>query len=80
MVYDKIYRRMTMAFIDAFEIGSKLAEAGLIPEKVRRIVIDINIDSAVTIYYETFASKETVDLIIEELIKRKNNLCIKKIE
>ena len=57
-----------------FEIGSKLSEAGLIPDNVRRIIIDIPCDGCVVIYYECFGDKKQIDLVLEEMIKNKGKL------
>ena len=60
--------------IIGFEVGSRLAEAGLVPKSIKRIVIDIPLDGIVTIYYECVADKNTVEVAIEEFIKNKKRL------
>lgn len=57
-----------------FDIGNKLYKAGLLPERVKRIVIDINLNEIMTIYYETIASQEAIDLTIENLIQHKDKI------
>lgn len=61
------------------QIATKLKEKGLIPDRVKRIVIDIQIDNCVTIYYETVASENQMDVVIEQLMKNKENIVVKEI-
>ena len=61
-------------------IGKALHEAGLIPDNTRRIVIDIQCDSYVVIYYETYASKEMMDITIESLIQNKDKIKVVPVE
>ena len=61
-------------------IGKALYEAGLIPDNTRRIVIDIQCDSYVMIYYETYASREMMDITIESLIQHKDMIKVIPIE
>ena len=63
-----------------FEIGSKLNEAGLIPDNVRRIIIDIPCDGLIVIYYECLGDKKQIDLVLEELIKNKDKLKIIQVD
>ena len=65
--------------ISGYELCQSLVEAGLIPEKTRRIVIDIPVEDAVKVYYETFADDAMVELAVEELIKNKDRLEIKSV-
>jgi hypothetical protein len=60
------------------EIGKKLCDAGVIPEGVDpvRIVIDINMDEPVTVYYQCHGDKQMIDLTIEELIKVKKRVTL----
>ncbi len=49
-------------------IWQALRDAGIvIPDDVTRIVIDINIEDPVKIYYETFANQGAIDTIINEV-------------
>ena len=70
---------MAEACVNGNEINKRLVEIGLIPHNTRRIVIDIQSGSCVMVYYETFADKETVDLVLEELIKHPKQLQVKPI-
>lgn len=63
-----------------FEIGNKLYKAGLIPDNTKRIVIDIQVNSIAVVYYETFVSKQTLDVTIESLLKNKDEIKIVPIE
>ena len=59
----------------------KLQEAGVIPKElsISRVMIDIQTDSLVKIYYETYADGLTIDFCLEELIKNKNQLIVKRV-
>lgn len=69
-----------MASLYGIEIGTKLAAAGLIPENVRRIVIDIPANDPIMVYYECYGDAKLVNLTIEELIKNKDRLKIVEVK
>ena len=49
-----------------------------IPEMTRRIVIDIPCDGCVMVYYETYADKNVLDVVIESLIVNKDKIVVVK--
>ena len=56
--------------VDGHDFGSKLIKAGVIPYlPITRIVIDIQMEGPVKIFYEVNAEKKTLDLCLEELLK-----------
>ena len=58
-----------------------LKEAGFdLPNKLKRMIIDIRYNRKVTIYYETLASKANLDAVMDVLIKNKDNIEQKDIE
>lgn len=66
--------------VDGYEFGNALIKAGIVPDiPLKRIVLDIQMDSPVTIYYEALVDKETLDLCLEELLKHKDGLTVKKV-
>jgi len=60
-------------------ICSKLIEAKILPENTRRIVIDINYDSMVTVYYETVTSEKLMEITIDTLMQYKDEIKTKEI-
>lgn len=70
---------MATDWMTGFEFAGKLAEAGIIPENTKRIVIDIPCDGVVTIYYETLADKNTMDVVLETLLQHKDEIQVKTI-
>lgn len=54
------------------DIIKRLVAEGKIPENTRRIVLDIPHDGAVTAYYETFADKEVVEILMQAGIEFKH--------
>lgn len=54
-----------------YEIGKKLADAGLIPRATRRIVVDISMNDLVTVYYSTYPDSAFLDKLIEHLTDAK---------
>lgn len=63
------------------DIYQQLQDAGIeLPSNVRRIVIDISVDEAVKVYYETFASSKTMDVVIESLIRNKDHIDIVEVK
>ena len=63
-----------MVSCKGFDICKPLVDAGLIPKDTRRIVIDIKATEIVTVYYETNASKEMLDVSIESLVRFKDGI------
>lgn len=57
-----------------YDFLKPLHEAGLVPDYTKRVVIDIPVNDCVKVYYETFASKEILDVTIESLIKHKDKI------
>lgn len=55
------------------EIGQKLARLG-VPEKCRRIVIDIKAMDVAVVYYETYTDAETLDVLIDAALQIKGTL------
>ena len=51
-----------MAAMDALEVFRQHGVA--LPDKITRIVVDIRLDAAVTVYYETLADKPLLDAIL----------------
>lgn len=43
------------------ELWKKWSEAGLVPERVTRMVIDVKIEGLVRVYYETLGCSELVE-------------------
>lgn len=71
---------MAVDILQGHEFGQKLIDAGFdMPENTTRIVIDIPVDQPITIYYETLASKKTMDVVIEHLMQNKNSIKTKEI-
>lgn len=65
--------------ISGRKFACALIEAGVVPDvKITRIVIDLKMEGPIMVYYETHADGELIDLCLEELIKRKKDLTIKK--
>lgn len=44
-------------------VQQALFDAKVIPELCRRVVIDIPLDDAIKVYYESYGSKEVLDVI-----------------
>lgn len=63
------------------DVINKLHNTGILPKdlKIRRVVIDIQIDHFVKIYYETVADKITLNFCLDELIKHKDQLTVKRV-
>lgn len=53
------------------EIGKRLVDAGLVPPHVCRIVIDIQCNEAVKVYYECFADKSLLNEVMDSLLSKK---------
>lgn len=67
-------------FVDGLEFGNALIKAGIVPDiPLKRIVLDIQIDEVVTVYYEALVDEKTLDLCLEELIKNKDKLKVKNV-
>lgn len=47
----------------AREFFKRFIEAGVVPKHVRRMIIDVNTDSAVMVHYECFGDDEMLQLI-----------------
>lgn len=63
------------------DIIRELIKAGVVPDlPLMRVVIDFRYNKPVTIYYESLAEEETVDLCIENLMQNKKDLDIRKVE
>ncbi len=69
------------AALDGYDIAKRLIEAGIIPKDltVCRVVIDIRVDSAVKIFYETCADEIALDICLESLIANKEELSVKHV-
>jgi hypothetical protein len=53
-----------MAVTHSREVVELMRQHGVkLPDNIVRIVIDVRIDSAVTVYYETFADKPLLDAV-----------------
>ena len=67
--------------ITSWEIGKALTEAGLIPEKTKRIAVDIDINETPTVIFTTIGNKALLDAIwphldrfkVRELIVQPNS-------
>ena len=60
------------------EFCTQLIKGGIeIPELTKRVVIDIPCDGCVMVYYETYADKNTLDVVIEALIANKDKIIVK---
>ncbi len=51
------------------EMVTKLVDAGVIPVGCRRVIIDIKMKNLVTIYYETIANNDVLDIVLPILIQ-----------
>jgi hypothetical protein len=57
------------AAIGALGLMGKLDEAGLLPKNCRRVVIDLEFDSAMRVYYEVIGDNRWHDVgIVSELV------------
>ena len=64
-----------------FDLYKALVAAGIpLPENIRRIVIDCNVANGIAVYYETYASKEMLDVVVESLMQNKDDIETIKIE
>ena len=61
-------------------VGAKLAEAGLIPDDTKRLIVDIPCDGVVKVYYDTFGNERLCEVVLEALIKNKDKIEIVPIE
>ena len=61
-----------MAALIGFKLMKALHEAGIIPAATRRVVIDIPLDDAVSIYVETLDSEPIQDQQILDMLKGAN--------
>lgn len=61
-------------------IGAKLAEAGLIPDNTKRLIIDVPCDGVVKVYYDTFGNEHLCEAVVEALLKNKTEITIIPIE
>ena len=66
--------------ISGIDFGQRLSAAGLIPGNTRRVVIDVGVDCAVVIYYETYADEKTLDIVVEELMKHPGEIVVKGVD
>ena len=66
--------------VSGAEFGKRLCDAGLIPGNSRRIVIDIQSDRCVMIYYEIYADSKTLDVVVEELMKHPGKIVVKGVD
>jgi hypothetical protein len=62
---------MATANVTGYELGKRLVEMGLIPRKTRRIVIDINVQEVVKVYYSTLADQSLIDALLDHLTEAK---------
>jgi hypothetical protein len=61
------------------EFSKRLIEAGFdLPEQTSRIVVDIPCNGCVEVYYETYASRGVLDVVIEALIANKDRIVVVK--
>lgn len=51
-------------------LATKLTEAGLVPKDASRIIIDIPVNEAVKIHYETFCDRKLLDMGLPELLAK----------
>jgi hypothetical protein len=52
-----------MAELIAPEVWESLRDSGAIPPEVRRMVIDVQLNQPVLVYYECFADTKVVEII-----------------
>jgi len=64
-----------------YDFAQKLIDAGIIPEglSVRRLVIDVQMDEPVTVFYETYGDEISLDICIEGIMAS-NGLEVKQVE
>ena len=55
--------------IDGREINRQLVEKGIVPDKCRRVVIDITFNKPVIIYCELYGSEELLELDLPGLLE-----------
>ena len=60
--WDEIKRRTPDSIIAGHELGKLLTDAGLIPPKTRRVIIDIDIDAPVRLYIEQFGTQRWLNV------------------
>ena len=62
-------------------ILKKFQDAGILSKDlmIRRIVIDIQTNEAIKVYYETFVDKLTLDFCLDELVKHKDKLTVSRV-
>jgi hydrogenase maturation factor len=63
------------------EMITKLQDAGVIPKDllIRRMIVDIQVDEAVRIYYECFMDKVEMDFCLDEMVKHKDKLVVSRV-
>jgi hypothetical protein len=69
-----------MANPDTYSFWKQLKDAGVnLPDDVSRIVIDVQANERIKVYYETYASKEIMDVVVESLMLNKDDIEIKEV-
>jgi len=63
------------------EVITKLQDAGIIPADmaITKVTIEITVDDPVMIYYETHADSVVIDHLVDELVKHKDRLTVKRV-
>lgn len=65
---------------DTYSFWNQLKEAGInLPDDVKRIVIDVQVNERIKVYYETYASKDMMDVVVESLMQNKDDIEIKEV-
>ena len=57
-----------MAAVHTCEFMKQFVEAGLVPDNCRRIVIDLEVNDAVKVYYECFGDDKFVPRFVDHVI------------
>ena len=55
---------MAVLATTSLTIGKALVEAGILPPECTRIVIDININDVVKVYYQTNGTEKLLDVVM----------------
>jgi hypothetical protein len=66
-----------MSIITGRGLGKKLVDAGIVPANTIRIIIDIDVNSAVKLYYEVFGDERLLEIDwtdVKPVIFDKNSL------
>ena len=62
--------------IQGVTVGKKLVDAGLIPPDTVRLMVDINVNELVKVYYETNAGEGLIDELLAQITTHKNGVDI----